>query len=72
MGKRKVVSMKKRFRPQSSLAFFLLLLIVIYIIVLAWGYQNVEITRADGTSRAGDLVCALRGEERMRDGTKTG
>ena len=38
MGKRKVVSIKKRFRPQSSLAFFLLLLIVVYIVVLAWGY----------------------------------
>ena len=37
MGKRKVVSIKKRFRPQSSLAFFLLLLIVVYIVVLAWG-----------------------------------
>lgn len=38
----KVIPMKKRFRPNLSLAFFLFLLIVVYIVVLAWGYFTRE------------------------------
>lgn len=37
-----VIPMKKRFRPNRSLAFFLFLIIVVYIIVLAWGYFTKE------------------------------
>ena len=40
MASRKVVPMKKRFRP--NLALFIFLLIIIYIVVLTWGYLTKE------------------------------
>ena len=40
MATRKVVPMKKRFRP--NLALFIFLLIITYIVVLAWGYLTDE------------------------------
>ncbi len=40
MATRKVVPMKKRFRP--NLALFIFLLIIIYIVVLTWGYLTDE------------------------------
>ena len=69
MGKRKVVSIKKRFRPQSSLAFFLLLLIVVYIVVLAWGYfakEHISIYEVNTTDISDDAPLygfVMRAEE---------
>ncbi len=40
MASRKVVPMKRRFRP--NLALFIFLLIIIYIVVLTWGYLTEE------------------------------
>lgn len=40
MASRKVVPMKKRFRP--NLALFIFLLIIIYIVILTWGYLTEE------------------------------
>ena len=69
MGKRKVVSIKKRFRPQSSLAFFLLFLIVFYIVVLAWGYfakEHISIYEVNTTDISDDAPLygfVMRAEE---------
>ena len=61
--------MKKRFRPQSSLAFFLLLLIVVYIVVLAWGYfakEHISIYEVNTTDISDDAPLygfVMRAEE---------
>lgn len=57
MADNKVISMKRRFRPNLSLAFFLFLLIVIYIIVLAWGYfakEHISIYEVNSTDISDD------------------
>lgn len=42
MADHTVIPMKKRFRPNISLAFFLFFIIVIYVVVLAWSYFTKE------------------------------
>lgn len=57
MARKNVIPMKKRFRPNLSVAFFLFLLIVIYIIVLAWGYfakEHVSIYEVNTTDISDD------------------
>ncbi len=57
MAEKNVIPMKRRFRPNLSLAFFLFLLIVIYIIVLAWGYfakEHISIYEVNTTDISDD------------------
>jgi hypothetical protein len=66
---KKVIPMKKRFRPNLSLAFFLFLLIVIYIVVLAWNFfakEHVAIYEVNTTDISDDAPLygfILRSEE---------
>ena len=69
MAKKNVIQMKKRFRPNLSLAFFLFLLIIIYIIVLAWGYfakEHISIYEVNTTDISDDAPLygfVIRSEE---------
>lgn len=57
MAGNNVIPMKKRFRPNLSVAFFLFLLIIVYIIVLAWGYfakEHVSIYEVNTTDISDD------------------
>lgn len=69
MAEKNVIPMKKRFRPNIGLAFFLFLLIVIYIIVLAWGYfarEHISIYEVNTTDISDDAPLygfVIRSEE---------
>ena len=57
MAEKNVIPIKKRFRPNLSLAFFLFMLIVIYIIVLAWEYfakEHISIYEVNTTDISDD------------------
>lgn len=57
MARKNVIPMKKRFRPNLSVAFFLFLLIVIYILVLTWGYfakEHISIYEVNTTDISDD------------------
>ena len=69
MAEKNVIPMKKRFRPNIGLAFFLFLLIVKYIIVLAWGYfarEHISIYEVNTTDISDDAPLygfVIRSEE---------
>ena len=69
MEEKNVIQMKKRFRPNLSLAFFLFMLIVVYIVVLAWGYfakEHISIYEVNTTDISDDAPLygfVIRSEE---------